>query len=172
MPDAYEMFEIVDEQGRVVGLAPRETCHGDPTLTHRVAHVLVCDSRGRLYLQKRSRHKDIQPGKWDTSVGGHLKPGESPLAAARRELKEELGISGVELEFLYRYLMCNEVESELVDTFQFRWEGPVHPEPAEIEEGRWWEPAEIQTALRSGLFTPNFEEEFQRWRKARNDPAP
>ena len=67
-----EFFDIVDDEDRVIGQAPRSQCHGDPRLVHRVAHVLVFNSRGELLLQKRSVTKDIQPGKWDTSVGGHL----------------------------------------------------------------------------------------------------
>jgi isopentenyldiphosphate isomerase len=159
-----ELFEVVDEAGRVLRLATRRECHADPSLRHRVAHVLVVDRAGRLYLQKRSAAKDIQPGKWDTSVGGHLHPGESPAAGAERELAEELGICSSALEFLYRYTNHSPVETEWVDTFRLVWEGPIRPDPAEIEEGRWWEPAEIQAGLGRGLFTPNFEEEFRRWR--------
>ncbi len=88
-----EWFDIVDENDRVICQAPRSVCHGDPSLIHRVAHVLVFNRRGQLLLQKRSRSKDIQPGRWDTSVGGHLDPGEDYLEAAYREMREELGIS-------------------------------------------------------------------------------
>jgi len=125
--------------------------------------VLVFDPAGRLYLQKRSRTKDIQPGKWDTSVGGHLLPGETPAAGAVRELTEELGIASAALEFLYRYTLTTPVETEMVDTYCLTWTGAVAPDPGEIEEGRWWTMAEIQAALGTGMFTPNFEEEFQRW---------
>jgi len=75
-------------------------CHGNPALVHRAVHVLVVNAAGELLLQKRSARKDIQPGKWDTSVGGHLEPGESYFAAALREMREELGLSGLPLTFL------------------------------------------------------------------------
>ncbi len=67
-----ELFDLIDEAGRVVGRATREECHRNPSLVHRAVHVLVFGSRGDLYLQKRAPTKDVQPGRWDTSVGGHL----------------------------------------------------------------------------------------------------
>jgi isopentenyldiphosphate isomerase len=163
MSSPDEWFEVVDARGRVLRLATRHECHRNPALRHRVVHVLVWDEQGRWYLQKRSLYKDIQPGKWDTSVGGHLHPGEDPAAGARRELVEELGIvPGAPLAWLYRYEMTSPVETELVDTFSLVWTGAVVPNPGEIDEGRWWEPEEIRRHLGCGVFTPNFEEEFQR----------
>ena len=89
-----EIFDLVDDDDRVIGRATRNEVHGNPKLLHRVVHVLVFDSLGRLYLQKRADDKDVQPGKWDTSVGGHVDAGEDRETAALRELSEELGIPG------------------------------------------------------------------------------
>lgn len=167
-----ELFEIVDEQDRVIGTAPRSACHGNPALVHRVAHVLVFNGAGELLLQKRSAHKDIQPGKWDTSVGGHLDPGEDYRQAALREMTEELGVSGVPLTFLYTSRIRNEIESENVATFLTRYDGEIRFPPEEIETVRFWREAEIEAALGTGLFTPNFEEEWRLWRDwSRRYPA-
>ena len=167
-----EMFEIVDELDRVIGTAPRSACHGNPALIHRVAHVLVFNSRGELLLQKRSRSKDIQPGRWDTSVGGHLDPGEDYRTAAVREMAEELGLSGVPLTFLYKSQIRNEIESENVATFLASHDGPVRCPLEEIEDVRFWSAAEIEETLGSGVFTPNFEEEWQLFRDwSRRYPA-
>lgn len=163
MSQAEEMLDVINLQGRVIGRASRRECHQNPGLLHRVVHVLVENRAGGLYLQKRAAGKDIQPGKWDTSVGGHLLPGETPLAAARRELSEELGIVGGDLEHLYHYTHSNCRESEWVDTFRMRWSGIIRPNPDEIEEGRWWEAQEIEAALSSRRLTPNFADEFKRW---------
>ncbi len=161
-----EMFEVVDEDDRVIGLRPRAQCHGDPSLVHRVAHVLVVNGRGEVLLQKRSQFKDIQPGKWDTSVGGHLDPGEDYLAAAKREMAEELGLIDLPLTFLYYSRVRNEIESENVATYLASHGGEVFPNPREIDQVRYWTGAEIEAALGTGVLTPNFEEEwqaYQRW---------
>jgi isopentenyl-diphosphate delta-isomerase type 1 len=159
-----EWFEVVDENDRVIGRALRSECHGNPDLVHRVAHVLVFNSRGHLLLQKRSSSKDVQPGRWDTSVGGHLDAGETYDEAARREMAEELGIDGQNPVFLYAYKMRNDFESENVATFLVRYDGPIRFNPEEIEQVRFHTPQEIDEKLGTGLFTPNFEEEWQRFR--------
>ena len=84
--EGSEKLEIVDNDGNVIGLAERSELHRNPGLIHRVVHVLVFNNSGELLLQKRSLKKDIAPGKWDTSVGGHVNPGEDVFAAARREM--------------------------------------------------------------------------------------
>ncbi len=159
-----EWFEVVDENDRVIGRALRSECHGNPALVHRVAHVLVFNSRGHLLLQKRSSSKDVQPGRWDTSVGGHLDPGETYFEAALREMEEELGICLENPVFLYAYKMRNDFESENVATFFARYDGPIRFNPEEIEQVRFYAPQEIDEKLGIGLFTPNFEEEWQRYR--------
>lgn len=162
-----EPIEVIDLEGRVLRLATRRECHSDPSLIHRVVHVLLFNSAGQLYLQKRGPHKDIQPGKWDTSVGGHLCPGEKDYDGALREMQEELGVSQVALKELYQYVMWSDVETELVTTFQAHWDGPIHIETNEITEGRFWNEEEIDAKLESECFTPNFVDEFKRWKKIR-----
>lgn len=156
-----ELFEVYDEAGNRVGLRPRAECHGNPALIHRTAHVVVFGADGRLLLQKRSLGKDIQPGKWDTAVGGHLAPGENWEAGALRELREELGLEGVtHLEFLFISKIRNAVESEDVGVFALVHDGPFHPPADEIDELRFWTPAEIHAALGKNVFTPNLEQEI------------
>ena len=159
-----EYFELVDDAGRVVGRATRKECHANPALVHRVAHVLLFNTRGELYLQKRASTKDVQPDKWDTSVGGHLAVGEGYDQAASRELREELGVSGAALEGpLYEYRMRSAIETEAVRSYRLVYDGPVSPDPVEIAEGRFWSLDEIRARLGSGIFTPNFEEELGRY---------
>jgi isopentenyldiphosphate isomerase len=158
-----EYFDIVDENDNVIGSAPRHLCHGNPALVHRVAHVLVFNRAGELLLQKRAMSKDVQPGKWDTSVGGHLDPGENYLQAAYREMEEELGIRDVPLTFLYPSQMRNSFESENVATYLACYDGPIRFAEREIEAVRFWCGEEISAALGSGEFTPNFEQEWQLW---------
>ena len=74
--NSEELFPIVDEDGNITGAATRGECHGGSKLLHPVVHLHVFNSKGELYLQKRPEWKDIQPGKWDTAVGGHVDLGE------------------------------------------------------------------------------------------------
>lgn len=155
-----ELFDIVDNQDRVIGQAPRSACHGNPALIHRVAHVLVFNSAGQLLLQKRSETKDVQPGRWDTSVGGHLDPGEDYRDGALREMAEELGVVGQELNYLYSYPHRNAFESENVSTFLVRYDGPFRFDTQEIDGIDFYTATQIAQMLGSGVLTPNFEHEW------------
>ena len=156
-----EIFEVVDADDRVIGQALRSECHGNPNLIHRVAHILVFNGRRQVLLQKRSMSKDIQPGRWDTSVGGHLMPGEGYQEAAVREAQEELGLTDIDLEFLYHSKIRNTIESENSATFRAFSEGPFEHNGLEIDELMFWEPHEILNQIGQGIFTPNFEEEWK-----------
>ena len=156
-----EKLEIVDSEGKVIGLAERAELHRDPSLIHRVVHVLIFNRKGELLLQKRSRQKDVAPGKWDTSVGGHVAPGEGVDDAAQREMDEELGISGCELRYLYRYLFSNRRESELVDTFACVYEGTITLNKDEIDEVAFWDIGKIKKNLGAGVFSAHFEKEIK-----------
>src|SRR4030043_1960213 len=104
MSEQEELLEVVDHEGKIISILPRTHIHGNPSLIHRVVHVLIFNTEGKLLLQKRSLNKDVAPGKWDTSVGGHVNLGEDPLSAANREMREELGIENRSPEYLYSYL--------------------------------------------------------------------
>ncbi len=161
-PDA-ELFEIVDEDDNVVGLARREECHGNPALIHRTVHVVVFHSDGRMLLQKRGMGKDIQPGRWDTAVGGHLAPGEDYEKAAEREMAEELGIhASSPMKFLFDAKIRNMIESENTRVFSFVHDGPFEFDREEIDEVRFWTAEELHASIGKGLFTPNLELEIAR----------
>ncbi|MDE6485370.1 MAG: NUDIX domain-containing protein [Duncaniella sp.] len=158
-----EIFPIVTPEGKVIGSATRGECHSGSKLLHPVVHIHVFDRDGRLYLQKRPEWKDIQPGKWDTSVGGHVDYGEDIIDAARREAAEELGIEGGELVPLGRYVFESDREQELINAFRLTVVSPDDVIPsAELDGGRFWEKEEIKASLGKGIFTPNFESEFIR----------
>ncbi|MEI3000306.1 MAG: NUDIX domain-containing protein [Victivallis sp.] len=141
-----EYFDIYDEAGNRIGRALRSECHGNPALLHHTSHVVVFHpAGGRILLQKRSRSKDIQPGKWDTAVGGHVDAGEDYLTAALRELREELGVtaSAGELRHLFDSKIRNAVESEDVRVYALRSAGPFRFQPEEIDEIRFWTADEL-----------------------------
>ncbi|GHT62699.1 NTP pyrophosphohydrolase [Bacteroidia bacterium] len=160
MPE--EIFPLVDESGRVVGQATRSECHSGSKVLHPVVHLHVFNSRGELLLQKRAMDKDIQPGKWDTSVGGHVDFGESVESALYREVREELGIEDFTPEFLQSYVFESSIEKELVYTYKTIYDGPFEFDKKEIDQIRFWSIAEIENDLGKSIFTPNFENEFRK----------
>ncbi len=158
---SQEWFDVVDPEGRVIGQATRQACHSNRNLLHPVVHLHVLDGNHRLYLQKRSPAKEIQPDKWDTAVGGHIQRGESVESALKREAEEELGLIRFPIIPLIRYVMTSPIESELVYVFKTHYHDEITVNPDEISEGRFWEMEEIQARLEEDLFTPNFRQEFK-----------
>ncbi len=157
-----EIFPVVDEQGNTIGQATRSVCHdGKSMLLHPVVHLHLFNTAGKLFLQKRSMAKDIHPGKWDTSVGGHVNPGETVQEALDREAYEELGLNELSAVFLKRYVWDSPLERELVNSFYTISDVLPEIEKNEIEDGKYWSPEEIKGSIGKGIFTPNFENEFK-----------
>ena len=157
-----ELLPVINEEGEFIRLAPRSECHnGESMLLHPVVHLHIINSEGELFLQKRSMTKDIQPGRWDTSVGGHVDPGETVEEALRREAAEEAGMDGFKYVFIKKYIWQSDRERELVHSFYTRCDKEPETDPGEIDEGRFWSRKEIEDNLGTGTFTPNFEHEYR-----------
>lgn len=133
-----EILPLVDSEDKVIGAAPRRLIHAQG-LRHRAVHVLVFDPRGRIYLQLRSAAKDSHPGKWTSSASGHVDPGESYLQAARRELKEELGLE-LSLTPAGRIAACAGTENEFTEIFRAQTHEEPRPDPVEISRGDFFTP--------------------------------
>lgn len=157
-----EWFPLVDEAGNIIGRATRRECHNGSKRLHPVVHLHIYNKEGDLLLQKRSQTKDIQPGKWDTAVGGHVDYGESIEEALRREAREELGIKSFEAEEIACYVFESDIEKELVHTYRTIYEGPFTLNKEELDDARFWRIDEIESQLGKGIFTPNFEREYNR----------
>jgi len=155
-----EWFDIVDNEGKVLGRAPRRLCHSRKGLLHPVVHLHILNCQDRLFLQKRSPEKQIQPGKWDTAVGGHVSSGETVEAALKREAQEELGLENFKAMPLARYVWESDIESELVYMFVARCDAVPRINAEEISEGKFWKISRIREALGQDILTPNFEFEF------------
>ena len=137
-----ELFDVVDESDQVISQATRREVH-ERGLYHRAVHILICNEGGEVFLQKRSMEKDTHPGCWDSSASGHLDAGEGYLAAARRECREELGVTLEKLESLFKLSPTTASGWEFVEVFLGRHEGPFTLHPAEISDGRWFSKAAV-----------------------------
>ncbi|MCQ2243402.1 MAG: NUDIX domain-containing protein [Bacteroidaceae bacterium] len=156
-----ELFPICDEEGRVVGKISRGEAHCGTKILHPVVHLHVFNSKGELYLQHRPKWKDIQPDKWDTACGGHVDYGETVEEALKREVREELGMTDYEPKFLTRYVFEGPRERELVNVYTTIYDGEVCPSE-ELDGGKFFSRQEILDNLTTGLFTPNFVDEYQK----------
>lgn len=163
MDNKKELFPIVDESGNVTGSISRGEAHNGSKVLHPVVHLHVFNSNGDLYLQKRPDWKDIQPGKWDTATGGHVDYGEDVESALKREVREELGITGFTPIKLGSYVFESNVEKEYVNVFKTVFDGEIYPSDKELNGGRFWSKKEIKENMGKNIFTPNFEHEYNKF---------
>ncbi|GHC00688.1 hypothetical protein GCM10007047_16420 [Cerasicoccus arenae] len=155
-----EIFDVVDENDSVIGQAPRGVVHADG-LRHRAVHILVLNSTGQVFLQKRSMSKDQMPGVWTTSASGHVDSGEDYGIAAVREIGEELGIhldGPSALELLFKHPACHRTGEEFIQIYRITWDGEMTLDPEEIDGGAWHSPEELDALIRADRrnYAPSF----------------
>ena len=141
MPE--DIFDVVNERDEVIDRQPRSVVHRTGLL-HRAVHVLVFNSHGQIFLQKRSMKKDRQPGLWDSSASGHVDSGEDYDTTAVREVHEEIGlILSHPPTRLFKIDACAETDQEFVWVYRCESEGPFQLNADEIERGGWFSPSEV-----------------------------
>jgi isopentenyldiphosphate isomerase len=136
-----ELLDVVDANDEFVAVKTRGEIHAS-RLMHRAVHILLFNSSGELFLQKRSMNKDEQPGKWDSSAAGHVDSGEDYLQCAERELGEELGIAiDRPLQALFKLPASLRTGNEHCMVYRYFHDGPLILQEQEIDEGAWIDPA-------------------------------
>ena len=134
------LYDPDDPSGRVTGSAPRSQVRAE-NLPHAATAVLVRRPDGAVYVHRRTDTKDLYPGLHDAFAGGCVEAGEDPGRAGLRELAEELGITGVELQPRFRRWYRDEHTHYLAFGYEVAWDGPVVHQPEEVADG-WWMPWE------------------------------
>lgn len=160
IPVDEEWLPIVNDEGMVIGKAPRSACHRGEKLLHPVVHLHVLNTQKHIYLQKRPLDKLVQPGKWDTAVGGHISDGEKLEKALKREAWEEIGLEKFSARLVKTYRWETELETELVYSFVSYDFKSIHLHSEEVAEGKFWSSRQIESNIGNGIFTPNFEYEY------------
>lgn len=163
-----EIFDVVDEENRVIAQETRSKVHTQK-LKHRAVHILVFNTKGELFLQKRSRYKDANPGRWDSSAAGHVEAGCGYDETAARELQEELGVTAP-LEHIGSHPAGRETGWEFVQVYRAEHNGPFTWPRAEIESGLFF-PIDLidrWTAARPQDFSHSFLASYGLWRSRGN----
>jgi isopentenyldiphosphate isomerase len=155
MDTADEIVTIVDEQNNVVGAAPRRDMRAQ-CLPHRSTYILVFNSQGELYVQKRTLTKDVFPGYYDPAAGGVVLAGESYEACARRELAEEMGIRDVPLTWLFEFYFAESERTRVWGgVFSCVYDGEIILQEEEVESGAFVPIEDILRRTHSEPFTPD-----------------
>jgi isopentenyl-diphosphate delta-isomerase len=155
---------LVDEQDRPLGTCAKLDAHEDGGRLHRAFSVFLFDPHGRMLLQQRAATKYHFGGLWTNACCSHPRPGEAVIEAARRRVREELGVDVVltpALTFVYRAEdpQSGLTEHEYDHVFVGRVnEGDVKPDSAEVAAVRWVEPGVLleDVNTRPARYTPWF----------------
>lgn len=158
-----ELFDVVDEHDRVLHPLPRDEVHARD-LRHRAVHVMIFNAAGEIFLQKRSIWKDRNPAQWDSATAGHVDAGETYEQAARREVREEIGIEIGPLTPVCKLGCGPETGFEFLQIYRAGHEGPFRFAAREVEGGWWFDVAHVRRWLAAHPedFTPIFRMAFPR----------
>lgn len=154
-----EVLDVVDKFDRVIGKSTRSEIH-QLGLLHRSVHLLVFDDSGRLLLQKRSMNKDEAPGRWCSSVAGHLDSGESYDDCVVREAEEEIGLKlHVAPEKMFKVEASYKTQNEFTWAYRVTANGPFSYDTSEVSELRWFPVNELEQKIQESVF--DFSSSFQ-----------
>jgi isopentenyldiphosphate isomerase len=159
---------LVDDEDRIIGTALRSEIRAR-NLPHRGVAILVRNPAGEIYVHRRTTTKDVFPGLYDMVVGGMVTAGESYEETARRELTEELGVQGVDPEFIFKHCYQGDRNNAWISLYKVVWPGPILHQESEISRGDYMTEDEIVAKLAEWRFAPDHLELFERFRRRRNE---
>ena len=126
-----EYLDIVNEDDEVVGKEERDKVHKEH-LMHRSVQIILVTSKNEIVLQLRNASKKEYPMHWTVASSGHVSSGEDPFVCAKREVKEEIGVD-VDIKYLTKFIIDNEVEYEVVYCYFGKCDGPFVAQESEVE---------------------------------------
>jgi 8-oxo-dGTP pyrophosphatase MutT (NUDIX family) len=149
-----EIVVIVDENNNIVGTELRSEMRARG-LAHRATYILVFNSKGLLFVQKRTPTKDIYPGYYDVATGGVVLAGEAYGESAERELEEELGIRDVALTNLFDFYYQEAANRVWGRAYQCIYDGKIVLQQEEVESGGFRKVDEVLKSSEHEPFTPD-----------------
>lgn len=149
-----EIVVIVDEKNNVIGAQTRSVMRKQG-LIHRAAYILVFNSSGKIFVQKRTLSKDVYPGYYDVAAGGVVLHGETYEESAIRELEEELGIGDVALTHLFDFFHKDANNRIWGRVYKCIYDGKMVLQEEEVESGSF---RDVEAVIRNAgdeRFTPD-----------------
>lgn len=149
--------EVVDRNNTPITLMNLNEVHRQ-SLRHRSVAILIYDTEGKLYLQKRSADKKLYSGRWDVSASGHVYAGESKEKAALRELELELNVKNGNLRPIEEIKASSETGYEFITIFVVDKINSIpSPNPEEVESGYFYSASELKWLVHEyrELLSPN-----------------
>lgn len=149
-----EIVLIVDKDNKITGSSPRHEMRAKG-LPHRACYILVFNSAGELFVQKRTMSKDIYPLYFDIAAGGVVLAGESYDESARRELEEELGIKDTKLSSHFTFFYEENKNMVWGRVFSCTYDDDLTLQKEEVESGFFMDPQEVLALSEKEPFTPD-----------------
>ena len=159
-----EKLDVVDEEDNVIGQATYDEIM-EKKLIFRSANIMVFNSKGELFVHKRSRNLPTFPGMHDIKLGGIVDKGESYEEAAKRELKEEVGIENAKLEFLFSFKFRSSNYKNNRKVYSCVYDGPIRLQEEEIESGRFTTIEEAKKLMEEGKLSDSAVKVFEEYLK-------
>ncbi|CEG35909.1 hypothetical protein PHYSODRAFT_317448 [Plasmopara halstedii] len=131
--NSKEKVCIVDGQNNVIGMADRAVMRAY-NLPHRASYVVIKNTAGKYYVQRRTMIKDYCPGMLDPMAGGVVQYGESMEVNAKREAEEEMGVKNTPLRHLTNFYYENDHSRVWGGLFDCIFDGPLVLQKEEVDE--------------------------------------
>jgi len=161
-----EKVILVNKKDKVIGVEEKMKAHLQGKL-HRAFSIILFNKKGEVLIQKRAKSKYHSAGLWTNTCCSHPRPKEKIDQAAKRRLKEEMGIE-TDLKkifsFIYKAKLGSLVEYEFDHVFFGRFNGKPKPNEKEVEDWQWIKLADLKTDIAKNpqKYTPWFKIIFEK----------